>query len=113
MHGGLGFIDLKAINATLLTKWAWKWVQGDSSLWVQLNQVFCSSLRPWQQQGSNMQFWHNQHIVGILVENFFIQPLSGTQIVFWHHDGNMAGSNSYSQTSSPSHSIEMLHCFKP
>lgn len=31
--GGLGVIDLKAFNLTLLTKWQWQWFQLEPRMW--------------------------------------------------------------------------------
>ncbi|KAK1275589.1 hypothetical protein QJS04_geneDACA012807 [Acorus gramineus] len=35
-EGGLGMLDLKSMNSTLLTKWLWRWVTGQNVTWIRV-----------------------------------------------------------------------------
>ncbi|KAJ4748330.1 RNA-directed DNA polymerase (reverse transcriptase)-related family protein [Rhynchospora pubera] len=83
--GGLGVLDLKAFNLALLSKWLWKWLNPNDSLWKsQLNALY-------PQQPAI--FPNSTVIQKSLIEASFIFQTgltftvgNGKSILFWHHN---------------------------
>lgn len=45
--GGMGVIDLKSLNHSLLAKWMWRWLSPHDTLWKQINIISHSQPRQW------------------------------------------------------------------
>ncbi|KAJ4763730.1 Ribonuclease H-like superfamily protein [Rhynchospora pubera] len=83
--GGLGVIDLKTFNLALLSKWLWKWITPNDSLWkMQLNALYHQhpAICP------NNTVNHNS----LLAASFIFQTGltfavgNGQSILLWHHN---------------------------
>ncbi|KAJ3686366.1 hypothetical protein LUZ61_015530 [Rhynchospora tenuis] len=83
--GGLGVIDLKAFNSTLLSKWLWKWLTPAQSLWkLQLSALY--------QHQPAVYPKHSVIQASLIQASFLFQCAfsfsvgNGDSALFWHHN---------------------------